>query len=201
VAAGGGGRRAGRWWDDGEGRAAVGGAVGGPVLGLVASAAGGVERWFRTGLAEPLARRGWRLAVTLTPTAARWLEPELPGLAGLTDLPVRWTSRLPSEPKPHPVPDAFAFAPATLNSLAKLAVGIGDNQALTVLSEALGRRAPLVVLAQVGPDQARHPAYRGHLAVLREAGAQVVTGGPEEVLGALAVFEARRSELTAKRDA
>ncbi|RKT56387.1 flavoprotein [Saccharothrix australiensis] len=153
-----------------------------PVLGLVASAGGGVERWFRTGLAEPLARRGWRLAITLTPTAARWLEPELPALAAVTDLPVRWRSRLPSEPKPHPVPDAFVFAPATLNSLAKLALGIGDNQALTALGEALGRRAPMVVLVQVGAEQSRHPAFAGHLAVLRDAGVRLVEGGPGAVM-------------------
>ncbi|MBW4720965.1 flavoprotein [Saccharothrix obliqua] len=166
-----------------------------PVLGLVASAAGGVERWLRTGLAEPLARRGWRLAITTTPTAARWLADEVGALAASTDLPVRWESRLPTEPKPHPVPDAFVFAPATANSIAKLALGIGDNQALTVLCEALGRGAPLVVLAQVGVDQARHPAHRGHLAVLREAGARVVTGGPEDVLrelDAVAPFDAFR---------
>ncbi|XVV01458.1 flavoprotein [Actinosynnema sp. CA-248983] len=158
----------------------------GPVLGLVASAAGGVETWLRSGLAEPLARQGWRLAITLTPTVARWLEPQLGELAALTDLPVRWTSRLPSEPKPHPVPDAFVFAPATLNSIAKLSLGIGDNQALTVLGEALGRRAPMVVLAQVGADQSHHPAYSGHLAVLRDAGVAIVSGGPGEVLEELA---------------
>ncbi|MFI9816720.1 flavoprotein [Saccharothrix variisporea] len=156
------------------------------MLGLVASAAGGVETWLRSGLAEPLAAAGWRLAITLTPTVARWLEPQLDALRALTDLPVRWTSRLPSEPKPHPVPDAFVFAPATLNSIAKLALGIGDNQALTVLGEALGRRAPMVVLAQVGPDQSHHPAYSGHLTVLRGAGVRVVSGGPEEVLKELA---------------
>jgi Flavoprotein len=153
-----------------------------PVLGLVASGAGGVERWLRTGLAQPLARTGWRLAVTLTPTAARWLEAEQAALAELTDLPVRSTSRLPSEPKPHPVPDAFVFAPATLNSLAKLALGIGDNQALTVLCEALGRRTPMVVLAQVGAEQSHHPAYERHLAVLREVGVRVVHDGPDAVL-------------------
>lgn len=142
----------------------------GPVLGLVASAAGGVQRWLVDELARPLAERGWRLAVTLTPTAARWLEPVLPALAATTDLPVRWTSRLPTEPKPHPVPDAFAFAPATANSLAKLALGIGDNQALTVLGEALGRRTPMVVLPQVSDDQSNHPAWSGHLAALRSAG-------------------------------
>ncbi|WP_433262593.1 flavoprotein [Actinosynnema sp. CS-041913] len=180
------------------GQVVTGQVAAGPVLGLVASGAGGVERWFRTGLAEPLARQGWRLAVTLTPTAARWLEPEVAGLAALTDLPVRWTSRLPTEPKPHPVPDAFVFAPATLNSIAKLALGMGDNQALTVLCEALGRRAPMVVLTRVGDEQSHHPAYRGHLAVLRAAGARVIGGGPEDVLRELAevapfaVFDKKR---------
>ncbi|MEU4744677.1 flavoprotein [Actinosynnema sp. NPDC023658] len=144
------------------------------------SAAGGVERWLVDDLARPLARRGWRLAVTLTPSVARWLEPQLPALDELTDLPVRWTSRLPTEPKPHPVPDAFVFAPATANSLAKLALGIGDNQALTVLCEALGRRTPMVVLPQVSDDQAAHPAFEGHLAVLRSAGV-VLASDPASV--------------------
>ncbi|MFD7657459.1 flavoprotein [Actinosynnema sp. NPDC059797] len=152
-----------------------------PVLALVASAAGGVERWLVDDLARPLAARGWRLAVTLTPTAARWLEPHLPALAGTTDLPVRWTSRLPTEPKPHPVPDAFAFAPATANSLAKLALGIGDNQALTVLCEGLGGPAPVVVMPQVSADQAAHPAFEGHLNVLTSAGV-VLAADPQAVV-------------------
>lgn len=152
-----------------------------PVLGLVVSAAGGVERWFVDGLARPLADRGWRLAVTFTPTVARWLEPQVPVLEAMTDLPVRWTSRLPQEPKPHPVPDAFVLAPATANSLAKLALGIADNQALTVVCEALGRRAPMVVLPQVSDDQAAHPAFEGHLAVLRSAGV-VLAADPESVI-------------------
>jgi hypothetical protein len=38
-------------------------------IGLVASAAGGVEE-IRHGLIEPLIRNGHQLAVTLTPTAA-----------------------------------------------------------------------------------------------------------------------------------
>ncbi|MCC8247270.1 flavoprotein [Saccharothrix luteola] len=154
---------------------------GAAVLGVVASAGGGVERWFVDGLARPLAAKGWRLAITFTPTAARWLEPRADSLRALTALPVRWTSRLPWEPKPHPAPDAFVFAPATANSLVKLAVGIADNQALTVLCEALGDRKPMVVLPQVSEGQAAHPAFEGHLAVLRSAGV-VLASDPESVM-------------------
>jgi hypothetical protein len=159
------------------------------VLGLVTSGAGGVERWFRTGLAAPAVERGWRLAVTLTPTAARWLGEagELDPLAELTDLPVRWTSRLPSEPKPHPPPHCFVFAPATANSVVKLALGISDNQALTVLCEAMGLPdVPVIVQPQSNEAQRRHPAWAGHLATLRAAGVRrVAEGGPEPVLAEL----------------
>jgi hypothetical protein len=148
-----------------------------------------MERWFRTGLAAPAVDRGWRLAITLTPTAALWLASagELEPLASLTDLPVRSTSRLPSEPKPHPPPDCFVFAPATANSVAKLALGIADNQALTVLCEALGfPDVPVIVQPQSNEIQVRHPAWQGHLATLRAAGVRIVEpGGPDPVLAEL----------------
>jgi hypothetical protein len=146
-----------------------------------------MERWFRTGLAAPAADRGWRLAITLTPTAALWLTSELSALSSLTDLPVRSTARLPTEPKPHPVPDCFVFAPATAGSVAKLALGIADNQALTVLCEALGMPdVPVIVQPQANEAQTRHPAWSGHLAVLRSAGVRIVaSGGPDPVLAEL----------------
>ncbi|MCP2170215.1 flavoprotein [Goodfellowiella coeruleoviolacea] len=149
------------------------------VLGVVASGAGGVEQRLRVELVAPAVRRGWRVAVTLTPTAARWLADngELDRLAELSDLPVRSTSRLPNQPKPHPVPDCFLFAPATANSVAKLALGIADNQALTVLCEALGTPGlPVVLHPQVNQAHAAHPAYPGHLAVLAAAGVRIVSG-------------------------
>ncbi|WP_285753409.1 flavoprotein [Lentzea sp. NBRC 105346] len=155
------------------------------ILGLVASAGGGVERWFRTGLAEPAARRGWQLAITFTPTVARWFEAagELEPLQALTDLPIRWTPRLPSEPKPYPVPDAFIFAPATANSLAKLALGIADNQALTALGEGLGTGNPFVVRPQANDAQRRHPAWAGHIETLTKAGAVVAEpDSPERLI-------------------
>jgi flavoprotein len=148
-------------------------------LGLVASGAGGMEARLRVEVAEPAVRKGWRLAITLTPIAARWLEAagELDRLRALTELPVRSTSRLPGEPKPYPMPDAFLFVPATANSLAKLAVGIADNQALTALGEAVGAPdVPIVVRPQADENQRRHPAWAAHLATLRAAGVRVADG-------------------------
>ena len=150
-----------------------------PVLGLVASAGFGVDRRLRPEVAAPAAARGWRLAVTLTPGAARGLEAagEVERLRELTDLPVRWEGRLPSEPKPYPIPDAFLFVPATANSLAKLALGIADNQALTSLREALGTPGvPVVVRPQADPAQRAHPRWPEHLKTLAECGATIADG-------------------------
>jgi hypothetical protein len=60
------------------------------VIGIVASGAGGVEQ-LRVGLVEPLVPLGHTVAVTLTPTAARWLEHigEIGKLEAVTGLPVR----------------------------------------------------------------------------------------------------------------
>jgi phosphopantothenoylcysteine synthetase/decarboxylase len=63
--------------------------------------------------------------------------------------------------------------PATANSTAKLALGIADNQALTVLCEAVGGTPQVVVCPQLSDDQARHPAWAGHVRTLRDAGVHV----------------------------
>ena len=105
-------------------------------IGVVAASAGGVET-LREGLVQPLVDDGHQVAVTLTPTAATWLDAigERARLEALTGLPVRSTPRLPGEPKPHPKSDVLVGAPLSANSVAKLALGIADNQALTVLCE------------------------------------------------------------------
>jgi phosphopantothenoylcysteine synthetase/decarboxylase len=146
------------------------------VVGVIGSSAGGVEH-LRDQLVVPLIDRGFRVAVTLTPTAASWLEPlgELEHLASLTGLPVRSRPRLPSERSPHPRIDAYVVAPASANTVAKLALGISDNQALTLVNESMGA-VPVVVFPRVNAAHARHPAWEGHLGALRRAGVRLIYG-------------------------
>ncbi|HEY3749753.1 MAG TPA: flavoprotein [Pseudonocardiaceae bacterium] len=153
------------------------------LLCLVASGGFGVESRLRTELAEPAIARGWRLAVTLTPTAAHWLDVtgELDRLRALTDLPVRSVGRLPGEPSPYGLADSYLFVPATANSIAKLALGIADNQALTQLCEAVGTPSvPVVLRPQAGAAQRGHPAFAGHLATLRAAGVHLSDADPAQ---------------------
>ncbi|MFJ5775754.1 flavoprotein [Streptomyces sp. NPDC093094] len=148
------------------------------VLGVVGSAAGGVEA-LRTGLVEPAMDRGWQVAVTLTPTAGKWLRMigEVERLEKLTGLPVRDEPRLPGEDRPHPPVDCYVVAPASANTVAKLATGLMDNQALTQVGEAIGTLGlPVVVFPRVNAAHARHPAWQGHVDVLRAGGVHVVYG-------------------------
>ncbi|MER5716132.1 flavoprotein [Streptomyces sp. NPDC002132] len=148
------------------------------VLGVVGSAAGGVEA-LRAGLVEPALERGWRVAVTLTPTAGRWLRMsgEVEQLEKLTGLPVRDEPRLPGEARPHPPVDCYVVAPASANMVAKLATGLMDNQALTQVGEAIGTIGlPVVVFPRVNAAHARHPAWQRHIETLRAGGVRIVSG-------------------------
>ena len=136
----------------------------------------------RTRLIEPMLRDGWKVSVTATPTAATWLQAsgELQRLEDVTGLPVRHSPRLPNEVSPHPAIDCCAVVPATANTVAKLALGIADNQALTQVCEAIGAgRPPVVIFPRVNAAHAAHPAWSGHIAALRGAGVHLVYG--EEV--------------------
>ncbi|MFF3514785.1 flavoprotein [Streptomyces sp. NPDC002573] len=148
------------------------------MLGVVGAAAGGVEA-LRTGLVEPAMDRGWRVAVTLTPTAGQWLRMsgEAERLEKLTGLPVRDEPRLPREARPHPPVDCYVVAPASANMVAKLATGLMDNQALTQVSEAIGTLGlPVVVFPRVNAAHARHPAWQGHIDALRAGAVHLVYG-------------------------
>lgn len=149
-----------------------------PVLGVVGSGAGGVEH-LRTGLVELAHQRGWSVAVSLTPTAASWLEDngELAKLEAATGLPVRVQPRMPDEKSPHPPVACYVVAPASANTVAKLALGLMDNQALSTVCEAIGGQAvPVVVFPRVNLAHVRQPAWPRHLDALRSAGVHLVYG-------------------------
>jgi phosphopantothenoylcysteine synthetase/decarboxylase len=147
-------------------------------LGLVCSASGGIER-VRAEIVEPFIADGWRVAVTLTPTAGTWLREsgELQKLEELTRLPVRVDARTPTETSPHPPVDCYAVVPASANTIAKLALGIADNQALTTVCEALGTKdVTVVIFPKVNAAHARQPSWESHIAGLRRVGAYLVYG-------------------------
>ena len=70
--------------------------------------------------------------------------------------------------------DVFVIAPASANTLAKLAAGLADN---LLTSAALANTAPLVIAPAMNNRMYEHPATRANLELLRSRGAQVVNPG------------------------
>jgi phosphopantothenoylcysteine decarboxylase/phosphopantothenate--cysteine ligase len=90
----------------------------------------------------------------------------------------------PGEPAPDHDPishlelvaraDVFVVAPASANTIAKLAAGLADN---LLTSAALANSAPLVVAPAMNSRMYEHPATQGNLELLRSRGARVVDPG------------------------
>ncbi|MDQ4114991.1 MAG: flavoprotein [Actinomycetota bacterium] len=147
------------------------------IIGVIACAAGGVEDLCDE-LVAPLLDAGHQVPVTLTPTAFTWLTAngEAARIEAATGFPVRGPSRLPWEPRTHPAQlDAIVVAPATFNSTAKIALGVADNQALTVVTESL-TTVPVVLFPLINAAHAEHPAWPSHVAALRAAGVNLIEG-------------------------
>ena len=69
------------------------------------------------------------------------------------------------------------MVPASANTVAKLALGIADNQALTTVCEALGTLSlPIIIFPRINAAHARQPAWASHIEALRRVGADLVYG-------------------------
>ena len=146
------------------------------VIGVVAASAGGLDT-LRSGLVLPLLESHHQVAVTLTPTAATWLEHsgDIAALERDTQLSVRSDPRLPDQESPHPKVDLYVAAPLTANSVATLSLGLADNQALTVLCESIAT-VPMIVFPRIIAAHARQPAWPDHLDRLRRANVTLIYG-------------------------
>ena len=130
--------------------------------------------------------RGYDTCLILTPTAASWLENDLPELAELTGHPVRSTYKQPNQKDVLPPPDAFLVAPMTINTATKWADGHQDNLAVGLIAEAAGRRVhdgalglplcPIIALPYLNAWQAAHHAFDSAVTRLRKMGVQVLLG-------------------------
>lgn len=146
------------------------------VVAVIGCAAGGLEELL-DGLIRPLIERGHTVPVVVTPTAASWLEDlgRVTVIEQVTGLPVRSGPRLPREQSQHPAPDVLVAAPMTANSTAKLALGLADNQALTLVCENVALK-PTIVFPRINAAHARQPAWKRHLEALRSVGVDLVYG-------------------------
>jgi phosphopantothenoylcysteine synthetase/decarboxylase len=120
--------------------------------------------------------RGWAVEVIATPSALAFLDVSV--LEAQTGTLVRSEYRSPDRSGARSLPDASAIvvAPATFNTICKLASGVSDTYALGVLAEAIGRGVPVAVLPFVNSALAGRAPFRRAVESLREEGVRVVFG-------------------------
>ena len=136
------------------------------VLSGAATAARGPE------LLRGLVGLGFSTVIALpTPNARRTIAPrELAEVAGAQvvesyfDLAIR----------PSPPRGVVLFAPCSFNSLNKLAHGIADSLALSVVAEAIGRGTPVIVAPSLNAPLLAHPQAQASLKTLPEWGVTIV---------------------------
>src|SRR5438874_8000924 len=76
--------------------------------------------------------------------------------------------------RPRPPRGVVLFAPCSFNSLNKLAHGIADNLALSVVAEAIGRGTPVIVAPSLNQPLLDHPMAQASLRTLPERGVTIV---------------------------
>jgi phosphopantothenoylcysteine synthetase/decarboxylase len=103
-------------------------------------------------------QRGWEVQVLATAAGLGFMEVEK--VEAATVHPVVVGSRRDPEPRSIRA-DGIVVAPATFNTVCKLAAGIADSYALAVVAEAIGEGIPTVVVPYVGAGMAaRMPFLR-----------------------------------------
>lgn len=110
--------------------------------------------------------RGWTPVVIATEAALEWLDPTS---LRARKVPVLTTARSPAEPKRQPPADAVLVAPATFNTVNKLAGGIADTYPLGVLAEAIGTGTRMIMVPFVNEKLAGHPIWPESVRRLRSA--------------------------------
>jgi phosphopantothenoylcysteine synthetase/decarboxylase len=76
--------------------------------------------------------------------------------------------------RPQPPRGVVLFAPCSFNSLNKLAHGIADNLALSVVAEAIGRGTPVIVAPSLNAPLLAHPQAQASLRTLPAWGVTIV---------------------------
>ncbi|MBG0853825.1 flavoprotein [Streptomyces spinoverrucosus] len=120
--------------------------------------------------------RGFDVCLGLTPTAARWLAPQLAELERLTGHPVRSEYKMPDEPDVWPKADVIAFAPTTFNTINAWAVGITRDFVVGVVAEGIGKGIPTVTMPCVNAAYVQHRQFERSVSELRAMGVTVLYG-------------------------
>jgi phosphopantothenoylcysteine synthetase/decarboxylase len=113
------------------------------------------------GLLRDLVGLGFSSVIAIpTPNSARVVAPrELADIPGVRVVESYFDAAI----RPRPPRGVVLFAPCSFNSLNKLAQGIADSLALSVVAEAIGRATPVIVAPSLNQPLLDHPVAQASL--------------------------------------
>jgi phosphopantothenoylcysteine synthetase/decarboxylase len=116
------------------------------------------------GLLRDLIGLGFSNVIVIpTPNSARVVAPrELADIPGAQVVESYFDAAI----RPRPPRGVVLFAPCSFNSLNKLAQGIADSLALSVVAEAIGRATPVIVAPSLNQPLLDHPVAQASLKTL-----------------------------------
>jgi phosphopantothenoylcysteine decarboxylase/phosphopantothenate--cysteine ligase len=145
---------------------------------VVLGVSGSIAAYKAAAVVRHLKEEGAEVYVVMTPAAARFVTPLT--FRALSHQPVvadMWAPDVPWE-EPHVAlgarADLLLIAPATADTVARLAAGFGDDP---VSATALATRAPIVVAPAMSDAMAQSAVVQENLSRLRARGVRVL--GPE----------------------
>lgn len=138
-------------------------------MNILIGITGGIASYKIPFLIRLLRQRGDNVRVVLTEHASAFISPLT--LQALTDYPVRQALFDPEAEQAMSHielarwADVYLIAPATANTLAKLANGLADNLLTTLY---LATRAPVIIAPAMNTVMLEHPTTQNHLKILAE---------------------------------
>jgi len=150
-------------------------------VNIVLGVTGSIAAHKAADLASQLAKAGANVSVVMTADAQRFITPlpfktltRNPVVTGLYDEEEGWQ---PAHIRLADEADLLLIAPATANTLAKLALGLADD-ALTCIALALNPKAKLLIAPAMNGKMWQHAATQAHVAILKARGAEFI--GPDQ---------------------
>ncbi|GAA1683353.1 hypothetical protein GCM10009830_33220 [Glycomyces endophyticus] len=116
---------------------------------------------------------GWDCHVIGTPSATGFMDVD--ALEAASGHPVTFEHRRAGAPRRNrPPADAAVIAPATANTINRLAAGFGGNYALDLTSELIGLHIPVAVVPFVNTALADRAPFKRSIASLRDEGVEIL---------------------------
>jgi phosphopantothenoylcysteine synthetase/decarboxylase len=150
---------------------------------VILGVTGSIAAYKAVDLASQLVKQGCEVRVVMTADAQQFITPlpfktlsRHPVVTGLYDEEEGWK---PTHIEMADTADLLLIAPATANTIAKLALGLA-NDALSCVALALNPRARVLIAPAMNGKMWLHPATQHNTATLKSRGVEFI--GPEEGL-------------------